>query len=95
MKEISYKKEDFIKSLSLNKGFSNLLSKKIIEELLETLSILIKNNDLILKNIGSFRIIEKKERMGRNPKTKENYIIKKQKSSSFITSNYLKKLINE
>ncbi len=95
MKEISYKKEDFIKSLSLNKGFSNLLSKKIIEELLETLSILIKNNDLILKNIGSFRIIEKKERMGRNPKTKENYIIKKQKSLSFITSNYLKKLINE
>ena len=95
MKEISYKKEDFIKSLSLNKGFSNLLSKKIIEELLETLSILIKNNDLILKNIGSFRIIEKKERIGRNPKTKENYIIKKQKSLSFITSNYLKKLINE
>tara|TARA_B100000123_G_C25589224_1_gene366316 strand:- start:389 stop:676 length:288 start_codon:yes stop_codon:yes gene_type:complete len=95
VKEISYKKEDFIKSLSLNKGFSNLLSKKIIEELLETLSILIKNNDLILKNIGSFRIIEKKERMGRNPKTKENYIIKKQKSLSFITSNYLKKLINE
>ena len=95
MKEISYKKEDFIKSLSLNKGFSNLLSKKIIEELLETLSILIKNNDLILKNIGSFKIIEKKERMGRNPKTKENYIIKKQKSLSFITSNYLKKLINE
>ena len=95
MKEISYKKEDFIKSLSMNKGFSNLLSKKIIEELLETLSILIKNNDLILKNIGSFRIIEKKERMGRNPKTKENYIIKKQKSLSFITSNYLKKLINE
>ena len=79
----------------MNKGFSNLLSKKIIEELLETLSILIKNNDLILKNIGSFRIIEKKERMGRNPKTKENYIIKKQKSLSFITSNYLKKLINE
>ena len=95
MKEISYKKEDFIKSLSLNKGFSNLLSKKIIEELLETLSILIKNNDLILKNIGSFRIIEKKERMGRNPKTKENYIIKKQKSLSFTTSNYLKKLINK
>ena len=71
------------------------MSKKIIEELLETLSILIKNNDLILKNIGSFRIIEKKERIGRNPKTKENYIIKKQKSLSFITSNYLKKLINE
>ena len=55
----------------------------------------IKKNNLILKNIGSFKILNKSERIGRNPKTGEDFIIKKRKSVSFITSENLTKKIND
>ena len=92
---INLKKEDFIKYLSLKKGFSNLLSKKIIDDLIYVLSICIQNGNVNLKNIGSFKTIKKKERWGRNPKTKENYLIKERKSLSFIPSKKILNLINE
>ena len=41
-----------------------------------------------------FVLKEKKERIGRNPKTKENFIIKKRKVITFKTSKNLIKLIN-
>ena len=41
---------------------------------------------LHLKNFGTFELIFKNERMGRNPKTKEEFIIKKRKSLKFTSS---------
>ena len=69
-------------------------SKKIIDDLIIAFSENIKNNKLILKNIGRFKILNKSERLGRNPKTGESFIIKKRKSISFITSEKLIKKIN-
>ena len=40
-------------------------------------------------------IISKNERIGRNPKTKEQFLIKKRKSISFISSKNLTKIINQ
>ena len=54
----------------------------------------IKDNDLNLKNLGSFKIINKKERVGRNPKTKEEFLIKPRKSISFTASKNFKLDIN-
>ena len=51
-----------------------------------------KNGNLNLKNLGSFKIVHKKERMGRNPKTKEAFLISSRKSISFTPS---KKIINK
>ena len=82
----SFKKIDLSKSISKNIGLPVSLSKKLTEDLLEILSDKIKNNDLNLKNLGSFKIIDKKERIGRNPKTKEEFLIKSRKSISFIAS---------
>ena len=69
------------------------MEKKIVNYIIESLIECIKNDNLIIKNIGSFTIIQKKERMGRNPKTNENFIITQRKSISFYPSkNILKKL---
>ena len=95
MTTINLKKEDFIRYLSLKKGFSNLLSKKITDDLISALITCIQNGNLNLKNIGSFRVIKKKSRWGRNPKTKVNYLIKERKSLSFISSKKILKMINE
>ena len=55
----------------------------------------LKKNNLIIKNIGSFKLIEKNERIGRNPKTKEEIIISKRKSISFLSSKNLTNYLNE
>ena len=38
------------------------------------MSEILKNEDLILKNLGTFKLIKKKSRIGRNPKTKRNLL---------------------
>ena len=87
-------KADLAKNLSKKSGFSITFSKKLIDDLLDVLSLSIKANKLKLKNIGSFRLINKKQRLGRNPKTKETYVINARKSLSFIVSKKLIKKTN-
>ena len=91
----NFKKKDFAKEINNRVGLSLNLSKKIIDDLIIIFSQNIKKNHLILKNIGSFKILNKSERIGRNPKTGEDFIIKKRKSVSFITSENLTKKIND
>ncbi len=83
------KKIDIVKDLSNKTGFSKNFSKKLIEEILTALIIIIKSGNLYLKNIGAFKIILKKERIGRNPKTKEEFKISARKSISFKQSSKL------
>ncbi len=85
------KKIDLVKDLSLKTGYSQNYSKKIVDDLIDIFIQNIKSGNLNLKNIGSFKLINKKERVGRNPKTKEEFIITSRISLSFTTS---KKIIN-
>ena len=89
------KKKDIIRNLSKNTGFSFNLSKKLIEDFLEILVSNIKKNDLKMKNIGTFKLLLKKERIGRNHKTKKEIIIKQRKSVSFTVSKNLSDLLNK
>ena len=43
-------------------------------------------SDLSINNIGSFKIKKKNERIGRNPKTQKEYLIKSRKVISFKKS---------
>tara|TARA_B100001121_G_C18400113_1_gene485009 strand:+ start:344 stop:637 length:294 start_codon:yes stop_codon:yes gene_type:complete len=89
------KKINIIKDLSVKTGYSSNYSKKVINELIDAILQNIKNGHLNLKNIGSFKIISKKERIGRNPKTKKEYIISKRKSVSFKASKSLLSELNK
>ena len=80
---------DDVKNLSIKLGFPFSLSKKIIEDLIIIYLEMIKNNNLVLKNVGSFKLVNKKERLGRNPKTNEEYLISKRRSVRFIVSKNL------
>tara|TARA_B100001057_G_scaffold451652_1_gene494856 strand:- start:401 stop:694 length:294 start_codon:yes stop_codon:yes gene_type:complete len=82
----SITKIDLIKNLSNKTGFSFNYSKKLINDLIDILIQNIETGNLILKNVGSFRLISKKERIGRNPKTKEEFLITARKSISFKAS---------
>ena len=86
-----FKKIDLVKDLSLKTGYSQNYSKKIVDDLINIFIQNIKSGNLNLKNIGSFKLLNKKERIGRNPKTKEEFIITSRKSLSFTSS---KKIID-
>ena len=95
MKRNNFTKNDISFILKKKLGYSNTLSKKLIDDLILTISENIINKQITLKNVGSFKILPKKERIGRNPKTNDVFIIKKRNSISFtVSKNLLKKLNN-
>jgi nucleoid DNA-binding protein len=95
VRKTNYKKEDLINNLTKKTGLSLNYSKKIINDLIELLIMNIKNNDLRLKNLGSFNLVFKKKRIGRNPKTLEKFEISARKSLIFTPSKNLLEKLNK
>jgi len=91
----NFNKDNLYKLLSEKTGFSLLLSKKIINDLIEIIIKEIKKENFNLVNLGKFKIILKKDRLGRNPKTKQTFIINKRKSISFTASKNFSQFLNE
>ena len=94
-KKVNFTKKDISKKIELKTGLSNLYINEIIDDFINILKNLAKENQLNVKNFGVFRIINKNERLGRNPKNKKIYKIKARKSLSFIASKKLNKKMNE
>ncbi len=94
MAKYNFKKEDIIKNLSFSTGFSLNYSKKIVNDLVEILIKNIQSGNFNLKNIGTFKIIYKRERIGRNPKTREEFVITSRKTISFSLSKKISNRLN-
>ena len=92
MKRISNTKKDISLNLSKITGFPYSLSNKLNNDLLDAIICEIKNKKLIIQGIGTFILIQKNQRIGRNPKTKEEFVISKRKVIRFVVS---KKLIDK
>ncbi len=91
----NYKKIDIVNNLSKKTGFSVNLSRKLIDDFINILILNIKTGDFNLKNLGSFKIINKRQRMGRNPKTKKEFIIESRKTLSFKLSKKILEKLNK
>ena len=77
-------------------GFSKNLSQEIVDNFFETLaSELIKSNKVKISSFGTFKIINKKERIGRNPKTKIESKISPRKVVTFKPSMFIKRKLNK
>ncbi len=75
------------------------ISKKVIEVLVDdffdiVINNLIRNKIVKISNFGTFYLKNKKQRLGRNPKTKEEAVISKRNVITFKSSKELKKYIN-
>ena len=86
MSKKDFKKIDLVNSLSDKTGYPKNYTKKLVEDIISIIIINIKNGGLNIKNFGKFKIIKKKERIGRNPNTKKEFLITARKSVSFISS---------
>ena len=79
-------KQNISKKINNVLGFSNTYSLILTNDLIDILREMIKVKSLNIKNFGSFKILKKKERVGRNPKTGKNFIISARRSISFTQS---------
>tara|TARA_Y100000816_G_C25777335_1_gene407835 strand:- start:295 stop:588 length:294 start_codon:yes stop_codon:yes gene_type:complete len=96
MKRINLTKKEMINSIYMRIGFSKKISELIFEELFEIiLKNLQKNKKVKISNFGTFNVKMKKERIGRNPKTKEEKIIKERNVITFKASKKLRNYIND
>ena len=76
-------------------GFSKQISENLIEDLLSTIVSNIKEEKkLKLSKFGTFSIRQKKNRIGRNPKTKETKVISSRNVVLFKPSKEFKEFIN-
>ena len=92
---LSITKKILAKKLNKKFGTSITINSKIIDEIFNfTKKKLIEEKKFNIKNLGLFKIVNKNQRIGRNPKTKEEYLIKKRKTIGFYTSSNFKKLLN-
>ena len=70
-------------------------ASEIVEDVLEEIeSALVAGESVKIAGFGTFTVRQKKERMGRNPKTLEEAVITSRKSLSFRASPILKKAVN-
>ena len=93
---INLTKKDLVNLVYMQLGFSKQISESLIEDFLSTIVENIKNEKkLKLSKFGTFSIRQKKSRIGRNPKTKEEKIISERNVILFKPSNELKRYINK
>ena len=78
-----------------NVGLSRNESSNLVDSVFgEILSSLIKGDDVKISSFGTFIVREKKERIGRNPKTGEEVPITARSVVTFRASNVLKSKVN-
>ena len=79
-------------NIGLSKNLSNLLVTNIFNEIIEGL---IQSKHVKISSFGTFKTINKNERIGRNPKTKKEARITARKIVKFKPSVQFKEKINK
>tara|TARA_B000000609_G_C23813498_1_gene159262 strand:+ start:187 stop:486 length:300 start_codon:yes stop_codon:yes gene_type:complete len=93
---INLTKKDLVNLVYMQLGFSKQISENLIEEFFSLISLNLKDQKKIkISKFGTFSLREKKQRIGRNPKTKEEKKISKRNVILFKASKEFKELINK
>ena len=91
---MNFSKTNIIKNISKKSLVSSGDAKSILESLLSLIKNKSKSRLVKLSGFGSFGFKKTPERLGRNPKTKDSYIIPEQHKLNFKPSNKIKENIN-
>tara|TARA_A100001011_G_C13908923_1_gene674224 strand:+ start:204 stop:503 length:300 start_codon:yes stop_codon:yes gene_type:complete len=92
---INLTKKDLVNLIYMQIGFSKQVSESLIEEFFSLIVYnLRKEKKIKLSKFGTFSIRQKKSRIGRNPKTKEEKKISERNVVLFKPSKEFKEFIN-
>ena len=93
---INLTKKEIINSIYMQIGFSKKISENLLDDFFDILiNNLIDKKKVKIAKFGTFFLRNKKERIGRNPKTKEEKIISQRNVVLFKPSKELKNFINK
>ena len=93
---INLTKKELSDKIFVEIGFSKKISENLIDDLLKILqNNLVENKSLKISNFGTFLVRQKKERIGRNPKTKNEVKISQRRVLTFRASKDFKNFINK
>ena len=93
---IKLTKKDLVNIVYMQIGFSKQISESLIDEFFSLIITNLKyEKKLKISKFGTFTIREKKQRIGRNPKTKEEKIIHARNVLTFRASKFFKNIINQ
>ena len=91
---MSLKKSDIAKSISLKVNISDSVSKNVVRCFIDLIKSKSNLSDVKIANFGTFTNKVSPQRIGRNPKTGEEYIISERVKLNFIVSNKIKEQLN-
>ena len=92
MSNINLTRKYLFNKINKRIGFSKNMSAQLVDDFFEILSLeIIKSYKVKITSFGTFNVIHKKQRLGRNPKTKVDAIINARKVVTFKPSLKLKK----
>ena len=93
---INLTKKEIVNAIYMQIGFSKRISENLLEDVFQLiLNNIITDKKVKIAKFGTFLLRKKKQRMGRNPKTKEEKIIPERNVILFKPSKELKKIIND
>ena len=88
-------KKDLVNLVYMQIGFSKQIAENLIDDFFSTLvENLVKEKKLKISKFGTFSIRSKNQRIGRNPKTKEEKVISERSVVLFKPSKEFKEFVN-
>tara|TARA_Y100000590_G_C15403810_1_gene894867 strand:- start:311 stop:607 length:297 start_codon:yes stop_codon:yes gene_type:complete len=93
---INLTKNDIVNSIYMQIGYSKRISEELLDDLFDIiLDKLITNHKVKIAKFGTFILRNKKQRLGRNPKTRQEVMIKERNVILFKPSKEFKNYIND
>jgi integration host factor subunit alpha len=91
---MSFGKQDICNNISSKALISKDNSKEFFTKFLNLVTSYSKSRKVKISNFGTFYTKNTPQRLGRNPKTKEEFIISKRSKLFFKPSNKIRSIIN-
>ena len=91
---MSYIKSDIAKNIANKSSIPNQIARQLLDRFLQVVVSVTKKNSVKISGFGTFVRKETPSRIGRNPKTGEEFKISKRTKLNLILSNKIKEKIN-
>jgi DNA-binding protein HU-beta len=87
-------KQELIDAIAKESKLSKASSKKALEALTKAVKLSLKKGDRVaIAGFGSFSVVKRKARIGRNPQTGKEIKIKARKAAKFTSAKALKTVL--
>ena len=88
-------RDDIAESINADFGLSKKDCLELVNDIIESIIIGLENQKIVkIHNFGTFKLRKKQSRIGRNPKTKKEYIISDRNVISFTPSKNILNYLN-